>query len=374
LILQLYLLRQLGVSIGFALAGLGILVVPAITVQAVQKLGGAGLGAVLDYVPLVLIELVPYLAPIAFLLGIVATFGRLAADNEWTAMASAGLHPVRTLMPGLLLAVLGMFGTHYLLATVSPNWKYAARVYVRNAKVDAFRSLGKGRTQFEIGDFFVDAARTDGAGTFYEVILGMPLPREEAAAGTEHAQETEPEVVVAVADEIRIGFSGRMMRVDFRNLQALRKNQELSNAMPYYLCSLDDLVGGTRKSREEAKFLTNELMRQRLAGQLDPGEKAPDKRRREDYRFEIQRRLALSSTYFVFLLLGASTGLWLRRGSQLGAMATAIGFALLYYILSMQLGTELAEVRLIPQAVAAWATNGLFLVAGLLMARRFMWR
>jgi lipopolysaccharide export LptBFGC system permease protein LptF len=165
-----------------------------------------------------------------------------------------------------------------------------------------------------------------------------------------------------------------MMRVDFKNLQALRKNQELSNAVPYYLCSLDDLVGGARKSRDEAKFLTNELMRQRLAGRLEPGEKAPDKRHREDYRFEIQRRLALSSTYFVFLLLGASTGLWLRRGSQLGAMATAIGFALLYYILSMQLGTELAEVRLIPQAVAAWATNGLFLVAGLLMARRFMWR
>ena len=371
MILQLYLLRQLCVSIGFALAGLGILVVPAITVQAVQKLGGAGLRAVLVYEPLVLIELVPYLAPIAFLLGVVATFGRLAADNEWTAMASAGLHPARTLTPGLLLAVLGMYGTHYLLSTVSPDWKYAQRVYVRTAKVDAFRSLGKGRTQFEIGDFFVDAARTDGTGTFEEVILGIPLAREDPAEG---AEEAEPETLVVVADRIRINFTGRDMEVFFQGARFLREDAELSIEMPYYRSSLDELVGETKKARDEPKFLTNALMRRRLAGNLEPGEKAPTARQREDYRFEIQRRLALSSTYVVFLLLGAATGLWLRRGSQLGAMATAIGFALLYYILSMQLGAELAEVRLIPLAFAAWATNGLFLVAGLLMARRYMWR
>jgi len=375
LILQLYLLRQLGVSIAFALAGLGILVVPAITVQAVQKLGGAGIAAVVDYIPLVLIELVPYLAPIAFLLGVVATFGRLAADNEWTAMASAGVHPVRTLAPGLLIAVLGMFGTHHLLATVSPDWKYAQRVYVRNAKVDAFRGLGKGRTQFEIGDFFVDAARTDGNGTFSEVVLGIPLESEDDRAGGEQAAEdAKANMLVVVADRIRIAFTGRDMEVFFENARFLRDDLGVESEMPYFRRPLDELVGAMKKARDDPKFLTNALMRRRLAGELEPGDQPLKERRREDYRFEIQRRLALSSTYIVFLLLGAATGLWLRRGSQLGAMATAIGFALIYYILSMQLGTKLAEVRLIPLAFAAWATNGLFLVAGLFMARRFMWR
>jgi lipopolysaccharide export LptBFGC system permease protein LptF len=379
-ILQLYLLRQLALSIAFALAGLGFLVVPAITVQAVQKLGGAGLWAVVHYIPLVLIELVPYLAPIAFLLGVVATFGRLASDNEWTAMASAGVNPLRTLAPGLLLAVGGMLITYHLLATVSPEWKYAQRLFVRNAEVDAFQSLGKGRTQFEIGDFFVDAAGTDGAGTFYEAILGMPLGEEEdeegsdAAADAEGEEDAQPGVFVVVADAIRITFEGRVMRVSFQHARAMGENQELTNEAPFYRLSLDDLVGEVKKSREQPKFLTNEQLRSRLAGEVPEGGKPLDEKHREDYRFEIQRRLALSSTYVVFLLLGAATGLWLRKGTQLGALSTAVGFALLYYILSMKLGAELAEVRLLPLAVAAWATNALFLAAGLILTWKFLWR
>jgi lipopolysaccharide export system permease protein len=380
-ILQLYLLRQLAVSIGFALAGLGFLVVPAITVQAVQKLGGAGLWAVVDYIPLVLIELVPYLAPIAFLLGVVATFGRLAADNEWTAMASAGVNPLRTLVPGLLLAIVGMLITHHLLATVSPEWKYAQRLFVRNAEIDAFQSLGKGRTQFEIGDFFVDAAGTDGAGTFYEVILGMPLAKEEEE-GEEGAQDPQqqeaeddrPGVLVVVADAIRITFEGRVMQVSFQHARSMGENQELINEKPYFRLSLDELVGQAKKSRDQPKYLTTAQLQQRLAGEVPEGGKPLDEKRREDFRFEIQRRLALSSTYVVFLLLGAATGLWKRRGTQLGAMSTAVSFALLYYILSMQLGAELAEVRLLPLAVAAWATNGIFLAAGLGMTWKFLWR
>jgi len=248
-ILQLYLLRQLALSIAFALAGLGFLVVPAITVQAVQKLGGAGLWAVVHYIPLVLIELVPYLAPIAFLLGVVATFGRLASDNEWTAMASAGINPLRTLVPGLLIALAGMFTTHYLLATVSPEWKYAQRLFVRNSQVDAFQSLGKGRTQFEIGDFFVDAAGTDGAGTFYEVILGVPVGDAEEDGqrekeGEEKAGEADKKgVMVIVADAIRITFEDRIMQVSFQNARAMGENQEFINETPHFRRSLDDLVG-----------------------------------------------------------------------------------------------------------------------------------
>lgn len=374
-ILQLYLLRQLALSIAFALAGLGFLVVPAITVQAVQKLGGAGLWAVVHYIPLVLIELVPYLAPIAFLLGVVATFGRLASDNEWTAIASAGINPLRTLVPGLLIALVGMFLTHYLLATVSPEWKYAQRLFVRNAEVDAFQSLGKGRTQFEVGDFFVDAGGTDGAGTFYEVILGVPIGSgEEEGLRERTEEEKEKGLMVIVADAIRITFEERIMQVSFQHARSMGEDQEATWEAPYYRLSLDELVGQARKSRDQPKFLTNEQLRERLGGDVPEGAKPLDKKRREDFRFEIQRRLALSSTYVVFLLLGAATGLWLRRGTQLGALSTAVGFALLYYILSMRLGSELAGLRLVPLAFAAWATNALFLAAGLLLTWKFLWR
>ena len=181
--------------------------------------------------------------------------------------------------------------------------------------------------------------------------------------------------MVIVSDAIRITFEeGRIMQVSFQNARSMGENQELTNETPNFRLSLDDLVGHAKKARDEPKYLTNELLHRRIAGEVPEGWKPVDKKRREDYRFEIQRRLALSSTYVVFLLLGAATGLWLRRGTQLGAMSTAIGFALLYYILSMRLGSELAGLRLVPLAFAAWATNGLFLAAGIILTRRFLWR
>ena len=358
--LQLYLLRQLLVSIGFALAGLGFLILPAITVQAVHKLEGAGLPALVRYVPLVAVELVPYIAPIAFLLGVVATFGRLSADNEWTAIRMAGIHPVRVLLPGLVLALLGVAGTHHLLATVSPNWKYAQRSFLRTAKVDALHTLGQGRTQFSINRFFLSAARRVD-NTFFEVVLGIPL-------------EDEEDVLVIVADAIKIDFppGTRTMEIFFSNAQTLRDDDRFSNESPMYRLDLDDLVNVRNLSREAPKYLTNATMQERLqqgaAGEPLPPEKL------QTYRYEIQRRRALSATYLVFLLLGSATGLLLRSGTQLGALAAATGYAFLYYILSMRVGRELAEVGLIPPGVAAWTVNALYLAVGLSLVRRQLWR
>ena len=79
-------------------------------------------------------------------------------------------------------------------------------------------------------------------------------------------------------------------------------------------------------------------------------------------------------TYFVFLILGAPTGLWLRSGTQLSALTGAIGYAFLYYLLSMRLGKELANVGLLGPGLAAWTTNAIYLAIGLFLMRRMVKR
>jgi lipopolysaccharide export LptBFGC system permease protein LptF len=73
---------------------------------------------------------------------------------------------------------------------------------------------------------------------------------------------------------------------------------------------------------------------------------------------------APASTYFIFALLGAPTALMMRRGTQLGAMSVAVGYALLYYLLSMRLGRILFLSGFIPPNVAAWAVIVIGAVAG----------
>ena len=78
----------------------------------------------------------------------------------------------------------------------------------------------------------------------------------------------------------------------------------------------------------------------------------------------------LAATFLVFLGLGAPTGLILRKGTQLGALAVSSGYALLYYVLNMRLAKDLGTLGSIPPAVAAWATTTLGLVVSLFLMRK----
>ena len=75
MVLHLYVLRQLLISTGFALGGIAMLVLPTAAIKAVHELGGVSIVAVFKFMPLVLVELVPYLMPLGFLLGGITVYG-----------------------------------------------------------------------------------------------------------------------------------------------------------------------------------------------------------------------------------------------------------------------------------------------------------
>jgi lipopolysaccharide export LptBFGC system permease protein LptF len=81
--------------------------------------------------------------------------------------------------------------------------------------------------------------------------------------------------------------------------------------------------------------------------------------------FEIQKRGSRSVVYLLFLLLGAPTGLILRRGNQLAALAVASGFGIGYYAISMNLGSKLAMNTELPVMLVAWGPTGIGLLASI---------
>ena len=375
--LQLYLLRRHLVSIGFALAGLGILVIPAITVPAVSKLGSAGISAVLEYVPLVLIELVPYIVPIAFLLGVVAAFGRLAADNEWTAIRMAGVHPLKVLLPGALVAVAGSALTYAVLSQISPEWRYQQRAFLRASSLEKLKGLGNGRTQFSIGDIFLDAHGIGDEGVYYDVLLGIPARLlGDDPGGKDASDDEQDDVIVIIADEIQVSFQGvETMRLDLLNASVLRDDWELRSEYPRYVWALDSLVSSKPKRRDRPHYFSTADLRERLKAGVpyDDEDELTDKQR-DQMRYEIQFRKALSVSYGIFLLLGAATGLWLKSGTQLGAMTGAIGIAFVYFVMQIELGQQLSKAGILAPGLAAWATDALFLIFALVAARRVLWR
>lgn len=356
--IQLYILRQLLLSLLFSAAGLSVIVLPTIAIQAVNKLGAISVGTVARYLPLVVAELVPYLLPMAFLLAVVATYGRLAAERELIAIKMAGIHPGRLALPGFLVALPLALGTDHLLGEVSPELKYQQRSLLRDADVSRFLAGMSGRNLLTFGKNVLKSESTQGS-----VRTGAELDMEL----------DDGQHVKIIADEVRIDVESDPLEGD--RLVARMKGARLQtedtssySAAPTYSWKLSEIFPTQKKDRSSPKYQRTTDMNEALEGAvLEPAQ-------REEFRYEIHRRHALSATYLLFLLLGVPTGVVLRSSTQLGAFTGAVGYAFLYYVLAMRLGKVLAATGTISPIVAAWATNGLFLAVGLVLFVRALWR
>jgi lipopolysaccharide export LptBFGC system permease protein LptF len=352
-LIQLYVLRQLLVSIAFSVAGLAVIVLPTVAIQAVNKLGAISLGTVARYLPLVVAELVPYLLPMAFLLGVVATYGRLAAERELIAIKMAGIHPVRLALPAFLVALPLALGTDHLLAEISPELKYQQRSLLRDADVSRFLAGMSGRNLLTFGKNVLKSESTEGS------------VRRNAELDMELEDGKHVKIIAA---ECRIEVEGDLLVVRMNDARLLTEDTFSYVAAPLYTWKLADIFPPQKKDRSKAKYQTSTDLSTALANpELAPAEG-------DEIRYEIQRRHALSATYLLFLLLGVPTGVVLRSSTQLGAFTGAVGYAFVYYVLAMRLGKVLAETGAVAPFVAAWATNGLFLVVGLVFFVRALFR
>ena len=352
MLIQLYVLRQLLVALFFALGILAVIVFPTVAVQAVNKLGAISFDLMAGYLPLVVAGLVPYLLPMAFLLAVVATYGRLAAERELIAIQMAGVHPAGLVLPGLVVALPLVFVTDHLLAEIAPDLKYEQRNVVRKADVERFLTSMQSRNVLTFGKNVLKSESTTG----------------NVKSNVQLDMEFEEKLVKVVAREARLTVEGELLVVRMKDARLLTEDSSLDNENPSYAWSLQELFAQAPKDRKRAKYNpTSELSAQLAQPELEPEMRA-------EILYAIHRRHALSAIYLLFLLLGLPTGLVLRSSTHLGAFTGAIGYAFLYYVLDMRLGAVLAEAGAVPPVVAAWATNGLFLVVGVVLCVRTLWR
>lgn len=355
MILQLYILRQLVVTLAVFLGGIAFVIFPAVAVSAITRLQGVNVKAVLAYLPLAGMDVLPYLLPMGFLLAITSAYGRLAADNEWTAMHMARRNPYKLLAPAFLVAAVLAVGTYHLLATVRPEWKYQQRVFAREAIVDTFKDLNPGRTELSFGDFYLHAARRPAQNTFGEVLIQVP------------GDDKHPELRI-VADTASFSFTETDLVVQFTGARVVSGQMDMVTGRSELRRPLDEIFKVEEFERTAGKYFTLADIRARLA---DPEIRATlEPKHVRQYLYELNQRPAFALSFMLFVLFGAPIGIRLRHGTRLAAMSAAVGVAFVYYIGSLQLGKKLASVGGIEPHAAVWTTNAIGLAVGLL----FTWR
>lgn len=348
--LIVHILRELTSAFLFAVFGMFVVALPVIAVAAVYKLQGVNTLGVLGFLPLLIGGLVPYVLPLSYLLAVVTVYGRLAADNEWTAIRMAGIWPLKMLVPGAILAAACSAGTWWLLADKLPEARRLRDDYRVTALREQARQVPPNETELKFGEFYLVSAWREGD-AFIDAWMHVP------AIGKEPARTLR-------ARSVRFEFTADELFVHLRGAHIVSDAKDFSNENPTIRLNLAELLGDKTANLGKPRHLTSGELAQRVA---DPATK-PEQR--TQWIFEIHDRRALSSTYWMFLLLGAPTGLILRRGTQLGALAAAVGYALLYYLLSMRLSKELASSRVIPPEFGAWLVVAVGCVCGLFLLRK----
>lgn len=351
--LHAYVLRQLLVAFTIAAGGILFVALPGIAVGVVHRLAGVGTVALVKYMPLMVAAFVPYVLPIAFLLALVATYGRLAADNEWTAIRMAGINPYRMLWPAVALGTTICGGVYFLNSEALPWLRYQQKALSTLLLRDVVKNLSPGHTDISYGPFYLTAQDRDprDPSTFLDVFIEFPDPTGEGRKS-------------AFAERARFEFDADYMRVHLKGVRGANPTGKGEVAELEFAYPLEKLLEAPREDYSSPRYKDSGQL---LASMSDPA--LTDEQRR-NLAYTFHERMASAATCLMFVFLGVPTGILMRRGTQLAALAVAVGYAILYWISSMRLGDALSGSGALPAEIGAWGPLALWTVGALFLTRR----
>ncbi len=295
-----------------------------------------------------------YTIPMAFLLAVLLTFGRLSADSEITVMKACGVSLVQIMPPVLLCAVvaatLGLYA-----GVVGVPWGNRAFAAM------SFDMLSQ------------NVSSTIREKVFWDDIPGIVLytdhydEERHTLSGVvinDERNGSRPLTIFASSGLVEGGANPRDVRLILNrgSIHAQGRGGE------YRLIHFAEYVmniaapGGTDTAiRAPREMTVAELQRAIATPSTQP-------KLRKKMATEMHSRFALPFASLVFAVLAVPLGLQNRRSARSFGFAISIGVLLAYYILLSLLGT-MAEKGSFSAPLALWIPNMVFLVLGWVLLR-----
>lgn len=328
---------------------------------------GFSLGDVLALVRALVGIVATYIAPIAFLFGVLLTLARMAADREVLAMRVCGIGTASILLPVAALGLLISLATGYLANEVEHRARQRMRAVAQ--------SLATRGATLQPGQFLRLGER---------VIYARDRQLDDLLEGVMIADRSDARRPLLIFAEYgRFGFDEARREFRFRlesgevhvepgdgPAGALTGYQRVSFLALDYAFDAEPLFQvafGAFRPYDMSNDTLREVLARAAAGRslAQYAKKEP-----VHYRLELYQRRALPAAPFLFALVGVPLALRVRRGARSwGAVLCAL-LALGYYLV-LSVGRELAAGGVVPAALAMWAPNAVFaLLAAALWRRR----
>ncbi len=311
---------------------------------------GADLLTVLRALVYILPSIYSVTIPMAFLLGVLIAFGRMASDSEIVALRAGGVSPARVLRPVMGLGLLASLVTFYVVAVALPAANQAYRELVFSLLVSRARTEMSARVfndDLLPGMVVFVSDRPGGGDDWKDVFLyDESDPRAPALALARRGRldiDRERRTVVVrlqqgVVHFLKTAEPSSYERLDFQTRDFPLPFEQFFPNVP--------LAKGDREmSLGELRSRVAEL-------------RAQGKGRRDTGRFEVEfhKKFAIAAACLVFGLLGVGLSLGSRKEARSAAFGLSLAVIFAYYVL-IRLGEQAGDTGLLSPAVAMWAAN-----------------
>ncbi len=353
-IINRYLIREISgtFALGLTIFTLVLLMGRMVKLMEMVVANGVPLLQVIYLILLLLPSFMVLTIPMAFLLAVLLTFGRLSSDNEITVLKASGLS-LSTLLPPVLMAASAAAVLTLFMSILAVPWG---------------NSGFKRMTQ--------EVARKYAASAIRERIFRDDLPgivlyldQYDEARHTMHRvmiqdsrDPKRPITIFAKSGFVTSDETDGALRILLKNgsIHSRQENDYRLISFAEYMLTADPGKIGP-PARSEIDLGITELAN-------GASSKSIPLQNRLKMATELHSRFAFPFATFVFAILALPLGISNRRSGKGAGFTISILILLTYYIMLSFLRT-IAEKGAIPPFLALWLPNMLFLILGIILFR-----
>jgi len=386
-ILQRYVLTELLRVFGLIVFGVTLLlIVVGVIGEAAKR--GLGLSQIVQILPYVIPSLLPFTIPATFLLTVCVVYGRMAGDQEITAMKAAGINVFEVLKPAFVVGAMLSLGTFLLTDVFVPWGRGKIESVIATAMEDIFLDILRSHNQFHDASrgFGVTVQRIEGRRlidpSFRYALEGGQTVSITAREGTmeinlqqqhvlldlyEGHFETPTGLVITFDHETRtfpipvqatspiaprnIAISGirQELLTISGDYELLQQRRAIATVFSLSTGSFDQLLSETQRTID--RNLEEQLRRQRKLVT------------------EIHSRIAMACGCFFFALVGSPFAIQQAKRQFLTTFALCFAPILLLYYPTILLTMNLSKSGAINPIWGMWIGNAGLAVAGIWILR-----
>ncbi len=364
-IIDRYLILEFIPPFFYSFSLIAMIILLNLIVQMLGKIAGKGLDpyVVMEFFFLNLAWIVALAVPMAVLVATLMSFGRLSADNEVTALESAGVSIWRLILPYILLAILICYLLIEFNNRILPDFNHQSRVLSGDIhRKKPTLSLEEGIFIFDLPQFVLWAQRIDQNRSELHnlVIYDERNPRYPTIVS---AQKGVLNFIYNEEAFHLLLFQGEIHREDAKDPDYYQRTQFERSLLRI---SAPNMVF----ARQESGYRSDrELSAPQMWKQVKELKAEPEKNRRriDAFMVEIHKKYSIPFACIVFVLIGAPLGIRAHRGGIGMAASLSVLFFLVYWAFLIG-GEDLADRDIISPAVAMWSPNlllgaiGIFLI------------